>query len=155
MIPLKWTDFRARFAAASTLGVDGVEAWPVSLVRANGFDAGLTGISRPITAFPVTVSCNGQAADGGSAFDWYLSQRTDDTSLQWISLAYLSATQSGTVVLSLTAKCVTDLGLSGATATLTEDELREILRHTTLYVRRVSDGAIQLVELLRYTLSSI
>lgn len=154
MILARWTDFRARFATSATTGPDGVEVWPIDEVRSGGFTGGFTGIARPITAFPLTVSCNSQAVDGGAAFDWYLSQRTDDSTLQWMSISQFSATQSGTVTIALTAKCVTDLGLGGTTATLTEDQLREILRHCTLYVQRVSDDAIQLVQLLQYTLSS-
>ncbi len=154
MIIDRWTNFRYSFATSSTIGNDGVEVWPVEMVRANGFDGGFTGIPRPISAFPLTVSCNGQAADGGAAFNWYLSQRTDDSSLQWISVTQLSGTQSGSVVLALTSKCVSDLGLAGVTVTLNEDQLREILKHCDLYVQRVSDDAIQLVQLLQYTLSA-
>lgn len=154
MIILRWQDFRSRFATSSTIGVDGVEAWPVANVRASGFDGGLSGIGRPIAAFPLTVSCNALAVDGGAAFDWYLSQRTDDPTLQWISVAQYSATQSGTVTLALTSECVSDLDLSDVDATLTEDQIIEILKHCTLYVKRLSDGAIQLVQLLQYTLSN-
>jgi hypothetical protein len=154
MIIARWTDFRAIFATSSTLGPDGVEVWPLASVRASGFDGGLTGIDRPFSAFPLTVSCNAQAADGGAAYNWYLSQRTDDSSLQWMSITQYSSTQSGTVTIALTAKCVTDMGLAGVTASLDPDQLAEILKHCTLYVQRVSDDAIQLVQLLQYTLSS-
>ncbi len=154
MILLRWTDFRHYFATSSTLGNDGVEEWPIASVRASGFTGGFTGIARPITAFPLTVSVNALAVDGGSAYNWYLSQRTDTASLQWISITQYSSTQSGTVTIALTAKCVTDTGIASTTASLTEDELREILKHCTLYVQRVSDNAIQLVQLLQYTLSA-
>lgn len=154
MILLRHTDFRQRFATVSTTDPDGFETWPIAKMRSGGFDGGFTGIARPISAFPMTVSCNAQAADGGAAYDWYLSQRTDDPSLQWISISQLSSTQSGSVVLALTSKCVADLNLASTTATLNEDNLREILRYVDLYVQRVSDDSIQLVKILQYTLSN-
>lgn len=158
MIVTTYTDFRHRFSTSGTIGIDGYEEWPVAELGSGGFSGGFTTVSgspiaRPILAFPITVSCNSGAADGGSAFDWYLSQRTDDPSLQWISIAQYSGTQSGTVTLALTAKCVSDLGLSSPTASLTEDELIAILKNCDLYVQRRSDDAIQVLQLLQYTLS--
>jgi hypothetical protein len=147
--------FRTRFATSAAVGIDRLPVWPLANVRDNGFDTGLTGIPRPITAFPLTISCNAQASDGGAAFDWFLSQRKDaaDVAEQYFTLTPFSATQSGTVTMALTAAGVEALGLALSTSVLSEDQLREAIIHCTLYVQRRSDQAIQLVELLKYTLS--
>lgn len=155
MILLRWTDFRYAFVDdTSALGPDGVPQWLHAKVRADGFDDGFTGIPRPITAFPLTISCDNQATTSVDRFHWYLSQRTDDASLQWLSLTQSVPAQSGTVVLSLTAKCVTDMGLGSTTQSLVEDDLREILKHVDLYVCDTLTYAIQWVPLLRYSLST-
>jgi hypothetical protein len=154
MILLRWIDFRNAFAEDTTPGIDGAPAWPVDRVRADGFDDGFSGIGRPITAFPLTVSCDGQVTSTVDAFHWHLAQRTDDAALQWLSITQSDTAKSGTVTISLTSKCVTDMDLSGATASLNEDHLREILKHCSLYVVRTSDTAIQWVDLLQYTLSA-
>jgi hypothetical protein len=145
-----YTTFRAYFATAATLDVDGMEVWPVANVRASGFTGGFTGIGAPIQAFPITVSCNGGATDAadGTTYAWFLSQRTEDTAAQWMSIVHSTAGTSGTVTISLTAKCVTDLGLASATASLTDDELQRIVKHCHLYCQRQSDKAIQWVDIL-------
>lgn len=154
MILPNYTTFRAFFATSATLAADGLEVWPVAELRSGGFTGGFTGIAKPITAFPITISCNAQAADGGAAFNWYLSQRTDDPTKQYLSITQLSATQSGSVVLALTSLAVSELGLGSATAAVGEAELIRILKHCDLYVQRVSDDAIQHVLLLQATLGS-
>lgn len=153
MILLRWIDFRNAFAENTTPGIDGVPTWPVDRVRADGFDDGFSGIGRPITAFPITVSCDSEAVTTVDAFHWYLSQRTDDAAPQWLSITQSNPAQSGTVTISLTSKCVTDMGLNSTTDSLNDGQLREILKHCSLYVVRTSDTAIQWVDLLQYTLS--
>jgi hypothetical protein len=152
---------RTWFAITGTLAADGMERWPVDLVRANGFDDGFTGIARPIQAFPITVSCNGgvvDASDANSVYHWYLSQRTDDTTKQWISMAHASILNSGSVTLSLTALAVSELGLGAATDSLTEDQLTRITKNLHLYVQRKriaagGDSAIQWIDIGKYTLN--
>lgn len=155
MILQSYTTFRHWFATASTLAADGLEEWPIAKLRSGGFTGGFTGIAKPIAAFPVTVSCNGLAADGGAAFDWYLTQRTDDPTKQHLTVTQLSSTQSGSVVLALTALAVSELGLGSATSPVNEDELRRVLAHCDLYVQRRSDDAIQHVLLLQATLANV
>lgn len=155
MILLRWYDFRYAFVDDhGAIGPDGVPDWGHQRIRANGFDDGFSGIPRPISTFPLTVSCDSEAVTSVDAFHWYLSQRTDDASLQWLSITQSNPAQSGTVTLSLTAKCVSDMGLGSATDPLVEDQLIEILKHVSLYVCRTSDFAIQYVQLLPYTLSA-
>lgn len=152
MIIKLYKDFRYRFSDTLAPSFDGREEWPTELVRANGFDAGFTGIPRPITAFPVTISCNGEAVDGGAAFDWYLSQRTDDWTNQYITVIQPGPLQSGTIELSLTGRALADLSLLTHTSQVSEEHLVRILTDNMLYVKRISDGAIQMVDLLRATL---
>lgn len=150
MILANFTLFRTNFSAGGT-DLDGYATWPLANVRASGFDGGFTGIAKPITAFPVEPTVDGNNA-GSPAHNAYLSQRTDDPALQWLSIVE-KVGYTGTWTISLTAKCVSDLGLASATASLTQDELIRILNHCHLYVKRNSDGAIQWVDILRASLS--
>ena len=161
MIIPSYAFMRTWFAIDPALTADGMERWPVELMRANGFDDGFTGIGKPIQAFPVTVSCNGgvvDASDANAPYHWYLSQRTDDTTKQWVSIAHASSLNSGSVTLTLTALAVSDLGLGSATDSLTEDQLARITKNLHLYVQRKrtaagGDSAVQWVDIGRYTLS--
>jgi hypothetical protein len=153
VILLRWVDFRFAFNDDKTPDIDGVPVWPDQRVRDNGFDGGFSGIARPITAFPLTVSVDSEAVTTVDAFHWYISQRTDDASLQWLALSQSNPAQSGTVTISLTSKCVTDIGLDSATDPLSPDELREILKNVDLYVVRNVDFSIQWLSMLQHTLS--
>lgn len=150
-----WPFFRAVFATSASADADGMPTWPIASVRANSFTNGFTGIGRPIQAFPLTVSCNGGLSDiaDSTTFNWYLSQRTDVAASQYMSITH-AAGVSGTVTIALTSKCVTDLGLSGVTDSLTEDQLVRILNDAHLYVQRASDDSIQWVDMLEYTLGA-
>lgn len=150
MIILRYTDFRYRFQNGLGTAFDGLEPWDPVMVRANGFDDGITGLAKPITAFPSNITIVG--ADGPSAYDWYLSQRTDEPSRQFIAVTQPDAALSGAIRLSLTALCVSELGLASATAAVSEDELRIILNNCYLYCLRTSDRAIQVFDLLNGTL---
>lgn len=150
MIILRYTDFRYRFGDTGSVDFDGLELWDTSLLRASGFDDGITGLAKPITAFPSNITIVG--ADSPTAYDWYLSQRTDEASRQFIAVTQPSAALSGAIRLSLTTLCVSELGLASATAAVSEDELRIILNDCWLYCKRNSDGAIQVFDLLKGTL---
>lgn len=152
MIITTYSAFRTLFApAGGPLDTAGYPAWDASLLRKNNF-AEPTGVPTPIVSFPFSMTCNGGAADGGAAYDWYLSQRTDDPDRQYLLFDQLSMTQSGSVACDLTALAVAALGLSGPTAQLNEDQLVRILKDVTVYCRRRSDESIQFVQMLPTTL---
>ncbi len=155
MVLLTFPGFRAAFSPSGNDG-DGYPTWPVDKVRITGFNAGLTGIPRPITAFStgLVISCNGVAVDGGAAFDWYLSQRTDDPARQYLAMRQHTDTRSGTVLLTTTATGRAAVGMALPNSPINEDQATRLFKDVTLYVRRVSDGAIQLVQFLPYTLAS-
>lgn len=150
MIIYSWTAFRHHFNPFGDIGPDGVEGWPIDDVRAGGFDGGFSGIAEPITAFPIDVSVDGSAS-GALAYHAYLSQRTDDPDAQYLSIIRKSG-KSGTFTIGLTALAVTELGLTLATDPVSSAQLIQALKYVTLYVQRLSDGAIQLVNLLDATL---
>jgi hypothetical protein len=153
VIILRYVDFRFIFGAGNPDAADGMREWPVDDLRINSFPA-IAEIPTPITAFPVTLSINDEAEDGGDAFEWYLSQRTDVPARQMLAIAHPpSGTQSGTVILSMTALGAAELGLDDPTDPVTEDHLVRLLKHTDLYVRRRSDGSIQRLALLDATLN--
>lgn len=151
MIVSNYSTFRALFATTTTRALDGFELWPSASLEASGFDDGFTGIDTPILSFPITISVDG-LANGAEAYHLWLSQRTEVAADQYLSIA-LASGKSGSWTISLTSKCVSDLGLGGATSTVTPDQLVEILRNCHVYVQRISDNAIQWVDLLRSTLA--
>jgi hypothetical protein len=139
--------------------LDQTESFPseehptTNLVRSGGFDAGFTGIDKPYLWQTMTVTVNNQAADavyGVSDYHWYLTQRTDDASVQYLSIVQKpdsgGQSFSGTVLIDHTATATAELGITGIP---TMAQLRGLFIHTELYCKRVSDGAIQWVDLYR------
>jgi hypothetical protein len=142
----RYTDFRAAFALpGAALDADGFEAMPLAELRSGGF----SGFVAPtITAWPLTLTCNASATDGGFAYDWYVSQRTDDQDVQALTVAQSSGTTSGTIVISLATTNVAKLlpGVSGA-GLVTSASLALLLKHVAVYVQRRSDKAYQWIYL--------
>lgn len=166
MIIPNYTTFRAAFAlGGASIDPDGLEEWPVAKVRSGGFTGGISGIAKPITAFPITLSVNAQANDavaGVHEYDWYVSQRTDDPDRQFFTVTNADVapnTKSGTIVLSLTGTAADTIGIItpgfDVTDNVNEEHLIILCKYVTIYVQRRSDDAIQLVNLLQATLSSI
>ena len=136
---------------------DGLELWPLALVRkaGSGFgDAGSTITGIPSTFGGETsffVSCNTGAADaapGVDEYDWYLSQRSDDAAAQYLTIAQRSNigvnSYSGTVIVASSTLAATHFDL---TSSADEPTLRALFKRSHLYVRRRSDGAIQWVDI--------
>lgn len=140
------------------LANDGYEEFPgpfghTNLVRSGGFTAGFTGVPHPYAGVSFQVTCNGGAADaalGVPDFHWYLSQRTDDSTKQLLTITEKAATItqsfSGSVNIVHSATGTTELG---ALTNPTMDQIVALFKHCHLYVRRNSDGAIQWVDLLK------
>lgn len=136
-----YTQFRYHFSATpATLANDGASVW-------TGANLTLTGMSVPTSAasFPFTITINSQANDaspGVDEYDWYVSQRTDDTTAQYFSVAnpsVLPSTRSGTILVSLTAMA-TDLEYA---TPLDTRQILELFTDVDIYVKRRSDGLIQ------------
>lgn len=138
---------------------DGVPEYPGAFASSNLVNSGgFTGLSGAIDGVPYEgveyeITCNSGAADstkGDDLFDWYLSQRTDVAASQFLSLTQKASTAtqsfSGSVLLNHTSLATTKLGI--AANSITAEAFIRLLRHTALYVRRRSDGAIQWVPLL-------
>jgi hypothetical protein len=124
-----------------------------NLVRANSFDGGLAGTTTTYDGVAVTITANAGAADaspGVDEYDWYLSQRTDDPSRQYLSLTQrpdeAGQSYSGTVYLEHTALATSVYGVSSGDITV--DAFIRMLANVHLYCRRKSDGAIQWAPLL-------
>jgi hypothetical protein len=131
---------------------DGAETWPTALVRANGFSStfGITG-NNPITIYPSQWTINALATDvdAGSSYTWYIRQRTDDPDLQWLSVVHANPLHTGTIAVSLTARAVADLGIATALTKLSLAQQLRVLKSVTAFCKRDSDGAIQIVDVLR------
>ena len=147
---------------------DGVEQFPgaladTNLVRAGGFDGGITGTPTPFANATFYPTANSEAADGApdvDEYDWYLSQKTDDPAKQWLSIDRHVVlvggvpdgnSYSGTVDIFVTAQGVSELGIGGS---VTMEQTIQLFTHANLYCRRISDGAIQWLDLLNETMST-
>lgn len=141
---------------------DGLEEFPglvaaengrTNLVRSGGFTGGLVGIPTPYigAAFEVTVNATGEdAVFGVDDYDWYMSQRTDDAAVQYLTIVQRAdaggESFSGTVAIAHTANATSVLGLSTPP---TPQQVTWLFKHVDLYAKRLSDGAIQWRNLLR------
>jgi hypothetical protein len=142
-----WTDTDGwpEYPGPDTRGTD--------LVRANGFDDGFSIVTIQDLDFETLITINASAADsvaGVDDYDWWLSDRTEVPASRFLSLAQAPDTGgnsfSGSVNLSLTATCITELALA-LPGSITMQQLASMFKFAHLYVRRRSDGAIQWVDL--------
>jgi len=143
------------------------EEWPVEYMRvgdtAAAFAGGITGFaSTPYDGDAFILTCNAAAADavyGTDEYDWYLSQRTDDAASQYLSIAQgpdgggpwpaPQLSWSGACVITPTALAESKFGFTvGAATPIDPDVTRMLFRSCDLYVRRISDQAIQRADML-------
>ena len=136
---------------------DGMPRFPgprdsTNLIRSGGFTGGITGAPFPYLGVAFQVTCNSTADDsvaGTDEYDWYLSQRTDDPAKQyWLALDYNPGggnTASGTISLVHSALATSELGV--VDGPLPAQQYHDLLYKVALYVRRISDGAIQWLDL--------
>lgn len=148
---IDYSQFRHDFAMYANGGVpvttraaDGMEPWPVSMVRAAGFDSVTwSGIDMTVAAaFTVPLDI---IVEGAVDCQSYLSQRTDVAANQWFVW-----TQSGTgqYTLTLTAAGQAANG-GGVSFDYGGDRNRfdKMFRNVHAYFCRKSDGAIYWVDL--------
>lgn len=146
MIVTNYASFRGTFALVGALiDFDGFEAWPLAKLRSGGF----TGLATPtISVFPFTMTVNGGAMDGGAAYDWWLSQRTDAPAAQPLTIAQAALNKSGTVSIDVVSANVQALLPGVSSGDYAQgDNLALILKNCHIYVQRRSDKAIQWVTL--------
>lgn len=143
------TETIASSLIGATYELDGMEEWPLSLVRASGFDGGVTPSKRPFTPFPVTLTVNDGATDvdDGTSYTWYVSQRTDIGTARGMTITHPDSAKTGTIQLALTARAVSDLGLGTSVSTLNAGQRQRLLKHCYVFVQRQSDKAIQIADL--------
>ena len=134
--------------------VDGVERWPIALVRSGGMGA-ITGVPTPFILVPFTCTVNASAPDAApwtDEYDWYLSRRTDDPTKQLLNMIPKPVsggnTYSGSVMIGESTLAMSEIGFSGITD-FTPDKVPALMKYCHLYCRRRSDGAIQWIDLLR------
>lgn len=135
--------------------VDGLETWPVAIVRSGGFSGGITGTPTPYALTQFELTCNAGAADAvpwTDEYDWYFSQRTDDPAKQLLVATRKpfsgGDTYSGTIQVVHTALALTELGFTGV-SDFTPQLVVHLFKNVHAYVRRKSDGAIQWLDVLR------
>lgn len=145
----RYTDFRSMFAEGgvdpdATMALDGMQPWPVHLVRANAIPEVVLSDDTPdLNPLSLRLTINAEAVDGGSAFDWYVSQRSDDPTKQWWLVSQYSALRSGTIVMDLSPVGLAELGLEDTLDPVTADQSAAAVKFVDVYCLRRSDGAIQ------------
>lgn len=136
----------------------GCERWPVANVRQATFSGGVSGMTVPFVPTVKTVglalTVNATTADttpGVDDYDWFLSQRTEDTTKQYISIFEEPAaggnTFSGTIRFAHTTLAETEFGIAVGSS-LTPIQTVRFFNKMDLYVQRKSDKLIQWVRLL-------
>lgn len=131
---------------------DGQPQWPVDLLDSGGFTGGLSGIPVPYGAVAFEVTVNATAADvikNADEYHWYLSQRSDVVAEQYLSISQKASTAlnsySGTVSIVHSSLAASVYNI---TSIIDPSVQRKLFKYMHLYVKRVSDGAIQWVDLL-------
>ncbi len=151
-IVARYTDFRSIFAEGgvdpnATMALDGMQPWPVDLVRANAIPEIEYALgSTDMSPLSIILSINAGVVDGGAAFDWYVSQRTDDPARQWLVTIPVDGTRSGSIIIEITDVGLAQLGLarlSGELPPMTADQIATAIKFVDVYCLRRSDGAIQ------------
>lgn len=152
----RYTDFRSIFAEGgvdpnATMALDGMQPWPVDLLRANAIPEIVLSDDTPdLSPLSLRLTINAGAVDGGAAFDWYVSQRTDDPAKQWFTVTPYSPVRSGTIVVEISAVGMAELGIVTALDVVTTDQQAAAVRFVDVYCKRRSDEAIQRLALSNY-----
>lgn len=151
-----FTTFRHHFSVTGTPDpLTGYEEWPNDYVRINSFTT--FNLPRPITQPSFTVTVNpaspgdligaDDAVAGTDEYNWYVAMRTDDTARQHLSVSQV-ANKSGTLQFGVTSVAEDLIPNVDGTTHLDEIDLHLLYRNVWIYVQRVSDDAVQLIELL-------
>ena len=140
-----YSQFRAGFSSGA-IGLDGFKLWPGSSVAAPGT---LT-MGATIAAFPFTISVGGtnDAVAGVDEYDWYLSQRSDVTTKQYLSVSRndpLPNTMSARISVNITALAT---GLQYGTIPLSIKDILALFTDVEVYVLTKATGAIRHMALL-------
>jgi len=148
VIVSSYSAFRAVFGAGEPPDASGYERWPVERVLGPEGEQGFA-LAKPASLDVVaTLSVNEQKADdfqGVDEFDWYLSQRTDESEEQLFVLERFDldeATRSGTVRLTPTPLMTAMFALDKQQPTPTTEQAEQIFKYVAVYARRRSNGAI-------------
>jgi hypothetical protein len=142
-----YAQFRAGFNPAAPVGADGFKAWSGGDVIA---PTGLT-VPTTITSWPFSVVATFTLNDptpGVDRFDWYLSQRTDNSARQYLTIDRddaLPNTRSGQVLISYTSLAY-DLGYTSTP--LSTKSILALFTDVEIYVRQRSTGFIRHASLL-------
>lgn len=141
-----YAQFRTGFAVSATIGLDGFPLWPGNLVE----DIGTIVPPSTITVFPFEIDFDDSMdpTPGVDRYDWYVSQRTDDPTRQYLTVSRnddLPDTQSGRISVGLTA-----LGSSRFSVPLSVSDILELFTDVDVYVKTKADNAIHHVLLLDY-----
>ena len=150
-----------RSLEAAFIDPDGLERWPVANVNStwvNTFEFFAdSGPFVPLVGFgDYIVTVNAVAADavqGTDEYAWFLSQRTEDTAQQSLTIEdtpdAAGQSFSGTIRLRHTQLALDEYGLTEGVA-LTPTQTAAMFKNVHVYIQRLSDDAIQFVDLHRF-----
>lgn len=139
---------------------DGVVHWPLELVRAAGSGFGDTGSTMSGINIPVPLSGSVLTANAGAVdsvpntdeYDWFVSQQTPVPELRYLDVSEVLepdevTPRSGSVLIALSANGESEFDI--VSPGFTAVQLADVYRDCYAYVQRLSDGAIQLVDLTK------
>ena len=156
-----YTTFRHRFSTSGTIDpITGYEEWPLAEVGSGGFTT--FNVPRPMATAAFTVTCNGAGSSvigaddavlGVDEYNWWVSLRSDVAAEQIVTVAQYSAAKSGTLQFGVNqtlARALLNSTTFTSATNLETDLVRQLLyRNVWIYVQRVSDDAVQVIDLLR------
>lgn len=148
MILPNYSAFRAVFGIGEPRDGAGYERWPVEKVLWPSGAAGFRLVMPASFDVAAVLSVNDLAFDatpGVDAFDWYLSQRSDNPAEQIFTLRRFddeNGTRSGTVRLVPTALMTAMFALDEQHPTPSAEQAERIFKYVAVYVRRRADRAI-------------
>ena len=138
---------------------DGVDRWQLEKVRETGSgfgDAGstMTGVAAPVSvAGGSDLTANAGASDAAAYtddYDWFVSQQTQVHASRFLDVSEVTESDgltpiSGTINIAASAVAVSEFTIDAAG--FTAEQLANVYRDSYAYVMRLSDGAIQLLDL--------
>jgi len=141
-----YAQFRSGFNPAAPIGADGFKSWSGGDVIS---PSGLI-VPTTISAFPfeIRAGITNDPTPGVDRFDWYLSQRTDATTRQYLTVSRndaLPVTHSERILVGLTT-LATDLEYGSLPLSI--KDILALFTDVEVYVRARATGFIQHKSLL-------
>lgn len=147
MIVDGYNAFRKLFALpGADIAIDGLPEWPAEMVNANGFDQGIAivYVAETTSYFATFDIADADDAPFSDDYDWFCSVRTEDAAGKPLLFEPLPG-YSGTLEMTLST-----WASDAYPSPFARSVIPALFGSCFLYVRRRSDGAIQVLDLEKY-----